>query len=402
MMFAKTARRLSLLAACCFLTFGFNLGNCGGGSGGGKQDPLDKVCHGNECLSISDFSKRMQDALNGQTVGYALTVAYGGLLRDEVAAGLGRTASDPPQKEFKAADRMNVASVNKTVTAVAVLKSLGAKGLDVGTTKIKDYLPSDWTPGENVGDLTFKDLLTHATGFREADGSMPNGNNTGYEDLKKFIERDLKTADRQTDLTCSTSANKSPCYKNQDFALFRVIIPYLNGFSEAGVSDRASALGAAYLAYLNQNIFGPLNIKNVGCAPDKKSPTLFYPFPAGATNGTDFGDWTPRCGGGGIHLSAVDLATFLAHLRHMDTLLGEAQRKQMNDELLGWQDVKTVKDGKCRWHGGFLFAPTAGGNAEDNDFIMDCDNSMQVVLLVNSPVPPNVVFDAYEAAWKPK
>lgn len=398
---ANNAKRLALLAACCLLTTGFNLNNCGGG--GTKQDPLDKVCQGNECLSISEFSQRMLDALNSKTVGYALMVSYGGLLRTEAAAGLGRTSVDPPLKEFKTTDRMNVASVNKTVTAVAVLKSLAANNLTVDE-KIKNHLPSDWKPGANVGDLTFKDLLTHATGFREADGKMPNANNTGYDDLKTFVERDLKPADKQADLNCSTSANKSPCYKNQDFALFRVIIPYLNGFKEdSGAADKASALSAAYLAYLNQSVFAPLGIKDVRCAPDKKSPTLFYTFPAGATKGTDFGDWTPRCGGGGIHLSATDLAIFLAKLRHTNALLTEAQRTQMNNELLGWQDVRSVKHGQCRFHGGFLFAPTASaGNIEDNALIVDCDNTMQVVLLVNSPVPPDVVFKAYDESWKPK
>ncbi|MBV9925233.1 MAG: serine hydrolase [Acidobacteria bacterium] len=402
-----TAQRLTLLAICSFLTFGFNLNNCGGG-GGTKQDPLDKVCQENECLSIAEFSKRMQDALNGNTVGYALTVSYGGLLRDSAAAGLGRTASDPPQKEFKTSDRMNVASVNKTVTAVAVLKSLAANNLTVDE-KIKTHLPGDWKPGANVGDLTFKDLLTHATGFREANGSMPNGNNTGYNDLKQFVERDLKPADRQKDFDCSQSADKSQCYKNQDFALFRLIIPYLNGFKEAGVTDKGTALGAAYLDYLDKNIFAPMSIKNVGCAPDKKSPTLFYPFPAGTINGTDFGDWTAGCGAGGIHLSADDLATFLAQLRHTNALLDETQRKQMNDDLLGWQNVQSVKHGTCRWHGGYLFVPTAGGVAQDNDFIMDCDNGMQVTLLSNSPMPGgqplkivSVVFAAYDASWHPK
>lgn len=403
----RTAKRLTLLAGCCLLTFGFSADKCGGG--GSKQDPLDKVCEGNECMSISDFSKRIQDSLNGQTVGYALLVSYGGLLRDEVAVGQGRTASDPPQKEFKATDRMNVASVNKTITAVAVLQSLAANNLTVDES-IKGHLPSDWTLGANVETVTFKDLLMHASGFRDADGTALKGD-TKYEDLKTVIARDLKLADKQADLACHNSTNKSPCYKNQEYALFRIIIPYLNGFKEAGISDKASALSDAYLSYLNQHIFAPMSIKKVGCAPDKKSPTLFYPFPAGSINGWDFGDWTPVCGGGGIHLSAEELGTFLAQLRHTNALVTDQQRKLMNDNLLGWQDVRIMKHGQCRWHGGYLFfntTPTAGVG-EDNDFIMDCDNGMQVVLLSNSRMSggsplkiASVVFNAYDAAWQPK
>lgn len=398
-----TAKRLTLLATCCLFTLGFNFNNCGGG-GGTKPDPLDKICQEDECLSISEFTGRMQDSLNDNTVGYALTVACSGVLHRSVAAGLGRTSADPPQKDFTPTDRMNLASVNKTVTAVAVLKSLAANNLTVDD-KIKNYLPSDWTPGANVGDLTFKDLLTHATGFREADGTKLNGNNIAYDHLKTLVERDLKTADKQTDFNCSQSAAKSNCYKNQDFALFRVIIPYLNGFKEAGVTDKAAALSAAYLDYLNKNVFAPLGSKKVGCAPDKKAPTLFYPFPAGTMKGTDFGDWTLGCGSGGIHLSAEELATFLVHLHYTKNLLTDEQRKQMNDELLGWQNVRSVKHGQCRYHGGYLYAPTPAGAAADNVMIVDCDNGIQVALLANSPMPADatvIIFQAYDASWKPK
>ena len=274
----RTVKALSLVAACCLLTLGFNNNGCNGGGGG--QGALDKICKGEECFSVSEFTQRMQQGLDGQVVGYALTVSANGLLHSEVGYGQRRTEADPPQKPFTTKDRINVASLNKTVTAVAVFRALAAKNFDLNTS-IKQFLPSDWTLGQNVDAVTFRELLAHTSGFREDDGTALKSD-TAYDDLKAVIARDLNPS------------NKTNLYQNHDFALFRIIIPYLVGFNEAGVTDKAAALSDAYLAYVNEQVFSPMSIKKVTCKPEKKNPPLYYPFPAGATNGTDFGDWTAK------------------------------------------------------------------------------------------------------------
>ena len=62
--------------------------------------------------------------------------------------------------------RSFIASVTKTVTAVATLQLLEANDLTV-TAKIAPWLPSDWVKGPGIAQLTFRDLMQHKTGFKE-------------------------------------------------------------------------------------------------------------------------------------------------------------------------------------------------------------------------------------------
>ncbi|GAB3220668.1 serine hydrolase domain-containing protein [Spirosoma arcticum] len=157
------------------------------------------------------------------------------------------------------------------------------------------------------------------------------------------------------------STDESYQYQNQNFALFRVIIPYLNGFSDKNVNDRLMALANAYLSYLNQQVFGPAGIKTVTAKPDAQNPTLFYPFPAGSIQGIDFGDSTLFSAGSGIHLSMDELNQFLSKLRFTDTVLNAQQRKLMDDNNLGWYR-DNVTNGTQVSHGGYLYYPSSNGD----------------------------------------
>jgi hypothetical protein len=352
--------------------------------------PLDRICVGNECLVISRFSQNVQDSLNGNAVGYALVISANGLLHHQAAYGKGRTSADPPEKEFSVEDRMNIASVSKTITAVAVLQLLDKNKLTTGA-KIAPYLPSDWTLGTGADQLTFKQLLTHTTGLKDGD--------VGYEDLKTVIANGV-------------TESQSQLYRNRDFGLFRVIIPYLDGFSEAGVSDKPSALAARYLKYVNEHV---LPDKKILCKPDKNNPTLFYPFPPGKVQGTAYRDDTLFCGSEGLHMSAMDLMSFLVQRRYGTALLSASQRAEMDDtasatgkDSLGWQGRFDVKNGTSFFHGGYFFFPTeSSGNGELNSLIMDFSSGIQLSLLVNSRCNcsgglPGVVISAYNKSWEPK
>jgi CubicO group peptidase (beta-lactamase class C family) len=276
--------------------------------------------------------------------------------------------------------------VSKTLTAVGVIKLLTAKGLSIDAA-VAPYLPSDWQRGPNVAGITFKQLLTHTSGIRDQDG-----NGVDYEFLKTMIAN-------------GGSTDKSYQYQNQNFALFRIIIPYLNGFKEQGVTDRPLALAKSYLSYMNASVFKPAGLKTVTAKPDAQNPTLFYPFPAGNIHGTDFGDSTLYSAGSGIHLSMDELNRFLGKLRFTDAVLNAQQRKLMDDHQLGWY-LGNVTNGTQFHSGGYLWFPTPNGAGSLNTSLYDFSLGVQVTLIHNSPVSPDpgnfVVIDAFNAAWEPK
>ena len=99
-------------------------------------------------------------------------------------------------------------------------------------------------------------------------------------------------------------------YQNHNFALFRILIPYLNGFDDSGVTDIGTATSLHYLEYMN-SVYG--SYFKVTCDPNASAGThiLSYPYPAGSSQGIDWGDWTAICGGGGLQLSVDEMGDFL-------------------------------------------------------------------------------------------
>jgi CubicO group peptidase (beta-lactamase class C family) len=379
-----------------------------------SEKPEIRHCVGADCFDWVTFADRIQDRLNGNVVGYQLAVNYKGIHARRAGWGLSRTAADAPATAMTVNQRLNLASVNKTFTAVAVLRALAAKKMTVDV-KISPYLPGTWTLGPGVDTVTFRELLTHKSGFRnETCGATFL---EGYESLKNGVAQGL------------VSKNgvwfKNYCYQNGNFALFRVILPYLTGAFKTTDAITPDSLAESYLAILNKEVIEPSGIATKAqCKPNPSpAPVLFYPFPAGTTKGWDFGDWTQTCGSGGLHLSGAEVALFLHHLSRTEDLLSTTQRMSMYGGLLGWEEGWSkiaVKHGTYHSHGGYLSYPvsavakpgmcTTGSVGEDNTVVMDFSIGVQVALLINSQVSnlgcaprlQNLVVAAYDESWEPK
>jgi CubicO group peptidase (beta-lactamase class C family) len=336
-----------------------------------------------EALNVNEMARGINSRLAANVVGFSAGLATAGYATS-TAAGLARTATNG-SRASSAGARLNIASVNKTITAVGVLQCLAARGLTIDST-VHQYLPSDWTRGPNIRSITFRELLTHRSGFRI--GSEK------YADIKKQVEAGVTLTDKTTAV-----------YRNENFAIFRIVIPYLDGFSEAGVTDKDIATSNWYLSYVNRRIFAPCGIATVRAKPETSNQTLCYPFPAGNVGGTDWGDWTTLTGGGCLNVSANELATFLKTLRETNVLLTPQQRQAMIDNDLGWQGHTPVRHGQVSSHGGFLWAPTpSNGQIQLNTVICSFSSGVHASVLVNSRIGNGVdlwrsVTDAYRDAW---
>ena len=113
--------------------------------------PNDVVsCDASGCISQAKLAQNICGTLAGKVVGYACEVG-------QVRPGYGgqaRTATDGALAMMPHLVT-NIASVSKTITAVAVIKMLASKGLTVDT-KISPYIYSEWSQGQNIGQLTFR------------------------------------------------------------------------------------------------------------------------------------------------------------------------------------------------------------------------------------------------------
>ena len=364
------------------------------------NENLGRTCYNNaNCLEYKTWGQNIDNTINGQAVGYSYIIINNGLQMEAKAFGKARTAPDTPDTAMTLDLRSNAASVTKTMTAVAALKLLAAKNVSV-TSSISPYLPTGWTLGTGVSAITFAELLTHKAGIR-----TPASTDSSYASLKTVMAQKITT--------------KAYQYDNNNFALFRIIFTYLNGYSDSGKTDAqiAAATDKGYLDYM-KTIYEP-DIK-MACKPGT-NPVLSYPFPQNSAAGTDWGDWTSQCGGGGLQLSVTDMGVFMAHLMtglylpKTSNNANEVTLPQMVSSMYGWDynwpntyGTCVIKNGDLG--GGNPFIPTLS-----TLYVYCPDTGLAFVGLANSTLPfqnphlygfsgalDDIVFNAYTASWKPK
>jgi hypothetical protein len=330
------------------------------------------ACDAQGCISEAKLSANICGTLANKVVGYSCEV---GAMRPAFG-GLARTATDAPSRPMTPDLVTDIASVSKTMTATAVLQLLAKNNLPI-TTRISTYLYPDWTQGTNIGQLTFKELLTHSSGF----GQLPNnacGNDITYSTLKTIVAGGVQTANIG-----------SPDYGNCNFALLRELMPALMGQPLGGVPDgpqRAQQSSALYISYVNSHVFQPVGVPVSVCKPPLGTDDILsYPFPAGSTAGTDWGDWSLQCGSGGWLLSGNDIFKVVNDLATGNTLLTSAEKTQMFSNCLGWDcavrsdcpNPNVCKNGDLNNGSGTSVWTYAG--------VLKCN--VPVVVVVNSPLP---------------
>jgi CubicO group peptidase (beta-lactamase class C family) len=174
--------------------------------------------------------------------------------------------------------------------------------------------------------------LTHATGWGQLWNNLTEADqedwNNGWDGLEYVISQD--------------AAPGSPySYKNANTALLRILIPQI--WVAMGGAPYTEVTAAnhdlMYLTYLYENIFEPIGIYSVGCwMQPSYEEALAYSFDHVETGGTEHAKFLGSgCGGhAGLRLSAVELAKYLAYLRHSDEIISLSQLELINSNKLGW------------------------------------------------------------------
>ncbi len=311
----------------------------------------EKVCDATRCVLIADVYNNIATRLDGKVVGYACTVGSASL--GAYSHGEARTSANAPSRMFLPSTKIPVASVSKVVTALAAIRVLAKHNISLDSG-IGGHVPSDWQLDSHVSSITFRELLSQRSGIKDY------GNNSqDYATLKKFF---TQSVDPTKHTTCQPASvanpanpinpnDKSGCYSNYNFSIFRVLLPMIDGFVD-DPANRAAKLAAAYSSIVQKNVFAPVGAQGVDTKPPATGPqasgyAFSYKYP-GTTSGYDWGDTSLGAGGAGWYLAIDDIAKVLYSLNKNDgRILTSAQLQDMETTQLGW-DRKTDSTG-YRW-----------------------------------------------------
>ena len=341
------------LAASC-------LSGCSGGPHAGglaaarPPGSADRVCTAGACVSLSRLAHGINTQLEEKVVGYVVLIGRSRVF----ASGLARTASDPPQLAMGPDVMVNVASVGKMFTTIAVLQSLARHHLSIDS-RISPFLPPDWVKGPGVGTITFRELLTHRAGFRLNSGRVFVTDNAAREQIRHGIRQ----ADKQTG-----------DYNNINFTIFRDMLPFMEG-----ARDQGPAATRFFINYVQRRVFDPVHIKDATCAPVRDAMLMYPPPGAGTQPGRPAPAGPSGCSGGGWLMTPASMLRVLYGLIRGNSLLSRSQRQQMDGNCLGW-DCSLTGTASYVGKGG----DSADGSAALHTFFGIIAGTIPVVAVANS------------------
>jgi hypothetical protein len=350
-------------------------------------------------FDVALFRQRIVTQLNG-SIGYTVLINKDGKLVDTFSFGISRVnATGGGVTPISIYHDINIASVTKPFTAIAAIKLMEQKGV-LMNFPIGAWLPNSWQKSTAISQITFQELLTHTSGIR----------------MSSFSWDSLQTLVSNPQLGTKTFS-----YSNANFALFRVLLPKLKDASAFNIKENSLSnqsfrewMSQEYIGIMNDLVFNPAQIYNASCNTDPNKVTIqaFSESNIQVLNTADFGDWTERSGGGGFYLSPFEMAQVMAYLVHTNSVLNSAQKKMMDDNLLGWDpnDTYVTSYGTVYGKDGFLYqdfdsnGQVSAGDPGLQTWVGKFPNNVELVITVNSIGSStrslsNISQNAYLNAW---
>jgi CubicO group peptidase (beta-lactamase class C family) len=277
-------------------------------------------------IDLDALGRGLRSGLDAAGVGYCYILKRQGKLVHFGASGWAQLPADGATPWLFHIP-MNVASVSKFVTAIALIRLLRDLKIPV-TQSIGSYLPQYWSVGTGAGWITFANLLRHEAGLGGALGSPGPA--------------DFATAKAQVALGSSGTGTYN--YMNCNFTLLRVLFatltgavdprfvwPNLFGISADSFWDFASI--HAYANYVNDGVYWPaINDSRGFSFPDNGAKA--YATPPAAPGWGD-GDTSFSAGASGWYLSVGDLMYLLGALRRGGSIMAAWRANDMLSNLYG-------------------------------------------------------------------
>jgi len=291
--------------------------------------------------------------------GYAFEVFHEGKLVAKGAEGWARAPWQPdhPSVKWTLDKPMGVASVSKTVTAVALLKLWEESGQKFSLDSafwphIKAICP---TADADVKQVTIRQLLQHRSGFKKM------GDLTSPKDIEKLLDSPL-----------AYPPGKHQEYDNNNFYVARLVVEQIGHVQ--------------YTPYVKEHVLKPMGITHMETHFQKDSPTCGYNKLGSTRPGFPF-DWNcdATAGAAGWYASISDLGRFLTGLRNHQ-VLSPATTDMMYHDLLGWDisEPGWEKNGGWFWDEGSNPGSRAG---QFRSSIYHFPDDVDAAMLINCESP---------------
>jgi hypothetical protein len=245
-------------------------------------------------FDVDSFGKALHATLKDCVAGYVMRLRQNGNTIYTLEWKWAKTPADGSEG-WTPDVRMHVASCSKLITGIATTKLLNDKKISYDTP-ILNYLPKYWAKGPNIDKITFRQLMTHTSGF-----------NTGSSDSDyQFMK--AQVAAGVTDLG-------QYHYQNMNFGLCRILISTINGNIAPAATFNFGFFPTlndviwdyvtiqSYVAFVQDFVFTPAGVSG----PSLDHPpadALAYSFPVNG-NGWNSGDLASVSGGAGWHMSPM-------------------------------------------------------------------------------------------------
>jgi CubicO group peptidase (beta-lactamase class C family) len=344
----------------------------------GKGQRLQKATQYANTIEVpeSQWDQVFQNALGQSVMGYSYFVMHGGQV---IAQGVNhaRASQDPPQETWTADTRINLASVSKSITAVAVMKLLSDYGHSVDDAFYPLVKSQFQNVGPGVDKVTIRNLLEMKS-CMVADGTLYPAN------IWTFLSTYLQAQNVPPSAPSNVEA-----YSNTNFTILQAVIDCVTGHGGENPDY--------YVTYVSQKVLAPMGI-NLGvfnAATDHPpSATLSY---SGASD-TDHGQYWPSMAcvaAGGWITSARELAKFQTGVRNNVVLSSDATQLMLYGQL-GWYTYDGIYGQYFHHNGGLLNGATPAQGLVTG--IIQLTGGYDALLLVNSRGPNTIglMIQAFE------
>jgi len=318
------------------------------------------------------FAQKFHAAIKDKVTGYAMQLRLNGAPNQTLIWNWAQTPANG-SLGWNLDRRMHIASVSKLITGIAMLKLLDEKGISVDA-KIIDYLPDYWAKGNNIGQISFRNLLQHRSGF------STGGSASDFGTMKARV-------------AAGVPGVGSYQYENMNFGLCRILISVINGniskSANYGVNNDIiwdMVTINSYRNYVQTKVFNPAGVANAGFAP-AAGGALAYRFPHGNQASWDSGDLSTMSGGAGWRLSVTEVLKVMDHARRKNTILPANRTQFLLDNGLGIDQIINTPAGKLYNKNGAW----RDGACENNPRMEQCvavflPNGYEIVVFVNSRI----------------
>ncbi|NOX81676.1 MAG: beta-lactamase family protein [Alphaproteobacteria bacterium] len=329
-------------------------------------------------LDVNAFGEAFHAAVKDNVAGYALRIGKNGQTIYTLQWNWAQTPTDA-SLGWNPGRRMHIASVSKLITAIAMVDLLQAKNISYDA-KIINYLPTHWQKGPNIDDITFRQLLTHRSGF------STGGSSSNYVFMKSQVAAGV-----------SSNAIGSPDYENMNFGLCRILLAVINGNISKNAMFPALINNVmwdiittqAYQQYVEDKVFAPAGVS--GPDLDKpNNPARAYSWPVSG-GGWDSGNLRSMAGGAAWHMSINELLAVMHTYRRTNKIVPMSKSQDALDAGFGVDRITTTSAGKLYGKNGLWrdCNPNSCSPRTEQSDVLFMPDGMDIAVFTNSPIGPN-------------